>query len=154
MRISVLSIGIEIAEAVVEVLSSEEIPSDPQRPEAAGTQLSAPVLHGFRAEASVIFEVPGRPEALLADALHRVRGNGVAGRIGEAFSPSLMETGRLGLKGVLARSALVVLPALAVLVAPKVARAALPAARNNARLQSWMKGFLPAPPPPHSTSPS
>jgi hypothetical protein len=82
---------------------------------------------------------------LLADALHRVQGRGSAGRIsGETLSPLLVETGRLGLKAVLARSALLALPALAVLVAPKVARVALPAARKNALLRSWVRGLLPA----------
>ena len=136
-----------MAEAVVEVLSSEMLSPDPPRSEAAGIRPLTPILHRFRAEVSVIVEAPGRPEALLTGALHRVQGKGSAGQIGETLSPLLTETGRLALKGVLARSALLALPALAVLVAPKVARAALPAAKKNARLRSWVKGLLPAQPP-------
>jgi hypothetical protein len=147
MKISVLSIGIEMAEAVVEVVSSELLSPDPQRSEAAGTRPFSPILHRFRAEVSVILEAPDGPEALLADALHRVQGKGSASQIGNALSPLLTETGRLGFKAVLARSALLALPALAVLVAPTVARAALPAAKKNARLRSWVRGLLPAQPP-------
>jgi hypothetical protein len=146
MKISFLSIGIEVVEAVVDVFSSEAS-RDPSQPEVAGIHSFRSSPQRYRAEVSVIFEVPDDPERLLNDASHRVQGRGGATQTGQALSPLLAETGRLGLKAVLARSALLALPALAVLVAPRVARAALPAAGRNTLLRSWVRGLLPAQPP-------
>lgn len=146
MNISFVSIGIEVAEAVVEAISSEVSPDAPLS-RATGVQRFPPILHHFRAEVSVIFEAPDRPEGLLADAVHRAQARGAEIRVGEALPPSLADTGRLGLKGVLARSALLALPALAVWVAPRIARAALAAAKKNGLLGNWVRGFLAAPQP-------
>lgn len=143
MKISFLSIGIEVAEAVVEVFSSEVSPG-PSRSEAAGIHPLPSIPQGYRAEVSILFEVPDGPETLLSGVLHRGQDRGAAAQLGKTLSPLLAETGRLGLKAVLARSALLALPALAVLVAPRVARAALPAARRNVPLRSWVRGLLPA----------
>jgi hypothetical protein len=143
MKISFLSIGIEVAEAIVEVFNSEASPDTP-RSEPAGMRAVSLIPQGFRAEVMVIFEAPDKQETLLADALQRVRARGSGGQLGETLSPLLTETGRLGLKAVLARSALLALPALALLVAPTVARVALPAARRNASLRGWVSGLLPA----------
>ena len=150
MKISFLSIGIEVAEAVVEALGAE-LPADPQRPEAAGNRPLGPVLQRYRAEVSVIFEGPddGPDPLLRADVVRRLPRGGHAAdeTMGKALLPFLTETGRLGLKSVLARSALLALPALAMLVAPKIARGALPAAGKNGVLRNWVRGHLPAPPP-------
>jgi hypothetical protein len=141
MKISFLSIGIEVAETVVEVFSSEARPgADPF--EVSGTHLWPLIPQRYRAEVSVILQVPDRPEAP-----RRPAGKGAEGQLAETLSPVLAETGRLGLKAVLVRGALLALPALAVLVAPRIARAALPAAGRNMPLRGWMKGRLPDPPP-------
>jgi hypothetical protein len=143
MKISFVAIGIEVAEAIVEVFNSE-VPPGPPRSEAAGLHCLPSLPHYYRAGVSVIFEVPDGPEALLGEALQRVQGRAGAGQPAETLSPFLAATGRLGFKAVLARGALLALPALAVLVAPRLARAALPAAGRNTPLGSWVRGLLPA----------
>jgi hypothetical protein len=140
MKVSFLSIGIEVAEAVVEVFRSETSP-DPGRSEGAGLNLPPSVPQRYRAEVSIIFGVPDGP-----DPWPRAQGRGAAGQLVEALSPVIRETGRLGLKAALARSALIALPALAVLAAPRIASAALPAARKSTFLRGWVRGLLPAQP--------
>ena len=143
MKISVLAIGIEVAEAVVEAFGSEA-PPDPVWSEAAGNRAVPAIPQPYRVGVSVILEVPDGPKALLGEASQRGRGRGAAGQPGETLSPFLAETGRLGLKAVLARGALLALPALAMLAAPRIARAALPVARRNTALRNWVRGLLPA----------
>lgn len=142
MKISFFTIGIEVAETVVEVLSSDA-PPDPSRSETAGTHPFRLIPQHYRTGLSVIFEVPDGPEELPGEALQQMRSGGAAGKAGEALPGFLAETGRLGLKAALARGALLALPALAVLVVPRIARAALPAAGRNRTLRKWVAGLLP-----------
>ncbi|MBW0000248.1 MAG: hypothetical protein JO015_14195 [Verrucomicrobia bacterium] len=141
MKVSFLSIGIDVAEAVVEVFASEASP-DPERSEGAGVHILASIPRHYRAEVAVVFGSPAARETLA-----QVQDGNPAGQLPETLSSFLAQSGRLGIKTVLARGALVALPALAVLVVPRIARAALPAAGKSTRLRSWVRGLLPAPPP-------
>lgn len=141
MKVSFFSIGIDVAEAVVEVLASEVSP-DPEQSEGTGAHFLTSMPRRYRAEVAVVFRVPADLERSA-----EVKGKGAAGELTEALSPVLAQTGRLGIKAVLARGALLALPVLAVLVAPRIVRATLPATRKRTPLPGWVKGLLPAQPP-------